>query len=249
MKEITLLGQNVNAYHGEGPDGNGSGTWTLARLIRTLDGIDGLERIRFTTSHPNDMDDDLIAAHGDCAKLMPYLHLPVQSGSDRVLKAMNRKHTAAGYLALIERIRAARPDILISGDFIVGFPGETEADFADTMALVEAVRYGQCYSFRYSARPGTPAAERPLVDAAEAADRLARLQALLTRQQREIQDAMVGREVTVLFERPGRMPGQMVGKSDHLHAVHVTADGISAGDLRRVRITESGPNSLGGVLA
>ena len=249
VKEITLLGQNVNAYHGEGPDGNGSGTWTLARLIRTLDGIDGLERIRFTTSHPNDMDDDLIAAHGDCAKLMPYLHLPVQSGSDRVLKAMNRKHTAAGYLALIERIRAARPDILISGDFIVGFPGETEADFADTMALVEAVRYGQCYSFRYSARPGTPAAERPLVDAAEAADRLARLQALLTRQQREIQDAMVGREVTVLFERPGRMPGQMVGKSDHLHAVHVTADGISAGDLRRVRITESGPNSLGGVLA
>ncbi len=181
-----------------------------------------------------------------CAKLMPYLHLPVQSGSDRILKAMNRKHTADGYLRLIERIRAARPDILLSGDFIVGFPGETEADFADTMALVEAVGYGQCYSFKYSARPGTPAAERPLVDADAAADRLARLQALLTRQQRAIQDAMVGREVSVLFERAGRLPGQMVGKSEYLHAVHVSDEGIAAGDLRRVRIVNSGPNSLGG---
>ncbi len=246
VRDITLLGQNVNAYHGDGPEG---GVWSLARLIWALSDIDGLERIRFTTSHPNDMTDDLIEAHGTCPKLMPYLHLPVQSGSDRVLKAMNRKHTAADYLCLIERIRAARPDILISGDFIVGFPGETEADFAETMALVEAVHYGQCYSFKYSPRPGTPAAERPLVAPDVATDRLARLQALLTRQQRVTQDAMVGRDVSVLFERGGRLPGQMVGKSDYLHAVHVTADGVAPGDLRRVRITESGPNSLGGVLA
>ncbi len=246
VRDITLLGQNVNAYHGDGPEG---GVWSLARLIWALSDIDGLERIRFTTSHPNDMTDDLIEAHGTCPKLMPYLHLPVQSGSDRVLKAMNRKHTAADYLCLIERIRAARPDILISGDFIVGFPGETEADFAETMALVEAVHYGQCYSFKYSPRPGTPAAEQPLVAPDVAADRLARLQALLTRQQRATQDAIVGRDVSVLFERGGRLPGQMVGKSDYLHAVHVTADGVAPGDLRRVRITESGPNSLGGVLA
>lgn len=244
VREITLLGQNVNAYHGTGPGGD----WSLARLIWALNEIDGLQRIRFTTSHPNDMSDDLIAAHGECAKLMPYLHLPVQSGSDRVLKAMNRKHSADAYLRLIERIRAARPDILISGDFIVGFPGETEADFADTLALVRAVRYGQCYSFKYSARPGTPAAERALVDAVEAKDRLARLQALLTVQQREIQDAMVGKTVQVLFERAGRLPGQMVGKSDHLHAVHVDDPGIRIGDLCSVRITESGANSLGGIL-
>ncbi len=245
VKEITLLGQNVNAYHGAGPDGD----WSLARLIWALNDIDGLDRIRFTTSHPNDMTDDLIAAHGDCAKLMPYLHLPVQSGSDRVLKAMNRKHTGEAYIRLIERIRAARPDILISGDFIVGFPGETDQDFEDTMALVEEVRYGQCYSFKYSARPGTPAAERALVDADVASDRLARLQTLLTKQQREIQDAMVGREVAVLFERAGRLPGQMTGKSDYLHAVHVTGGDIAVGDLCRVRITESAPNSLAGVLS
>ncbi|MDJ0627059.1 MAG: tRNA (N6-isopentenyl adenosine(37)-C2)-methylthiotransferase MiaB [Rhodobacter sp.] len=244
VREITLLGQNVNAYHGDGPDG----VWSLARLIRALAEIDGLDRIRFTTSHPNDMSDDLIAAHGDCEKLMPYLHLPVQSGSDRILKLMNRKHTAEAYLRLIERIRAARPDILISGDFIVGFPGETEADFNDTMALVESVRYGQCYSFKYSPRPGTPAAERDLVDPEQASDRLARLQALLTQQQREIQDAMVGRTVKVLFERAGRLPGQMAGKSDHLHAVHVAAPEVSAGDLCTVRITESAPNSLAGQL-
>ncbi len=247
VREITLLGQNVNAYHGEGAGSGAGGTWTLARLIRALAEIDGLDRIRFTTSHPNDMADDLIAAHGDCEKLMPYLHLPVQSGSDRVLKAMNRKHTADMYIRLIERIRAARPDILISGDFIVGFPGETDADFEATMALVREVRYGQCYSFRYSARPGTPAAERAMIDPEVAADRLARLQALLTEQQQQIQRAMIGREVGVLFERAGRLPGQMVGKSDHLHAVHVTGGGIAAGDLRRVRITDSAPNSLAGV--
>ncbi len=245
VREITLLGQNVNAYHGAGDGGD----WSLARLIWALAEIDGLERIRFTTSHPNDMTDDLIEAHGSCDKLMPYLHLPVQSGSDKVLKAMNRKHTADSYLRLIERIRAARPDILISGDFIVGFPGETEADFADTMALVEVVRYGQCYSFKYSTRPGTPAAERAQVEESVKADRLARLQALLTNQQRAIQDAMVGQTVKVLFERPGRMPGQMAGKSDHLHAVHVVGEGIGIGDLMPVRITESGPNSLSGVTA
>jgi tRNA-2-methylthio-N6-dimethylallyladenosine synthase len=185
-------GQNVNAYHGQGEDG---AEWGLARLIRAMAGIDGLERIRFTTSHPNDMDDDLIAAHGDCDKLMPYLHLPVQAGSDRVLKAMNRKHTGESYVRLIERIRAARPDLALSGDFIVGFPGETEADFQATLDLVEEVGYGSAYSFKYSARPGTPAAERAQVDPAEANDRLQRLQALLTQQQRAAQDAMVGREV------------------------------------------------------
>jgi len=244
VREITLLGQNVNAYHGEGE----GGTWSLARLIRALAEVDGLERIRFTTSHPNDMSDDLIAAHGEIEKLMPYLHLPVQSGSDRILKRMNRQHTAEEYLRLIERIRAARPDILISGDFIVGFPEETAADFEATMDLIRAVNYGQAFSFKYSPRPGTPAAERPQVDPAEASDRLQRLQALINAQAAAVMQGMVGREVGVLFEKPGRMAGQMVGKSDHLHAVHVTAEGIAPGDLRRVRIIEAGPNSLAGVL-
>ena len=245
VREITLLGQNVNAYHGEGPDGR---DWTLARLIRELAEIDDLKRIRFTTSHPNDMEDDLIAAHGDCDKLMPYLHLPVQSGSDFILKRMNRSHTAESYIRLIERIRDARPDIMLSGDFIVGFPEETEAHFMETMQLIETVGYGSAFSFKYSTRPGTPAAERPQVDPAEADDRLQRLQALITKQQRAAQDAMVGREVGVLFEKAGRNPGQMVGKSDHLHAVHVTSDKVSTGDLARVRITASGPNSLAGEL-
>jgi tRNA-2-methylthio-N6-dimethylallyladenosine synthase len=244
VREITLLGQNVNAYHGEGPDGR---DWTLARLIRELAEIDDLARIRFTTSHPNDMDDDLIAAHGDCAKLMPYLHLPVQSGSDKILKRMNRSHDRDSYLRLIERIRAARPDILMSGDFIVGFPEETDEDFADTMRLIEEVNYGQAFSFKYSTRPGTPAAERPQVPEDVKSARLQELQALITRQQRAVQDAMVGREVGVLIERPGRMAGQMVGKSDHLHAVHLQCD-LAPGTLARVRIVESGPNSLGGVL-
>jgi len=179
---------------------------------------------------------------------MPYLHLPVQSGSDRILKRMNRQHTAEEYLRLIERIRAARPDILISGDFIVGFPEETAADFEATMDLIRAVNYGQAFSFKYSPRPGTPAAERPQVDPSEASDRLQRLQALINAQAAAVMQGMVGREVGVLFEKPGRMAGQMVGKSDHLHAVHVTAEGIAPGDLRRVRIIEAGPNSLAGVL-
>ena len=240
VREVTLLGQNVNAYHSEG--------WGLARLVRALAEIDGLERIRYMTSHPNDMEDDLIAAHGDLAKLMPYLHLPVQSGSDRVLKAMNRKHTAAEYVAMIARVRAVRPDLMLSSDFIVGFPGETEADFQATLDLVAEVGYGQAYSFKYSARPGTPAAERAGVAAAVADDRLHRLQAVLTAQQIGWQQAMVGRDVTVLFEKAGRMPGQMVGKSEYLHAVHVTAPDVRPGDLRRVRITASSTNSLAGEL-
>jgi tRNA-2-methylthio-N6-dimethylallyladenosine synthase len=244
VREITLLGQNVNAYHGQGPNG----TWSLAQLIWALNDVDGLERIRFTTSHPNDMDDDLIAAHGECEKLMPYLHLPVQSGSDKILKRMNRSHTAESYLRLIERIRAARPDILISGDFIVGFPEEDDQDFEDTMSLIREVNYGQAFSFKYSTRPGTPAAERALVDDAVASERLYRLQALIAEQQRAIQDSMVGRDVSVLFEKAGRFEGQMVGKSDYLHAVHVANAGAQVGDIARVRIVESGPNSLKGEL-
>ena len=247
VREITLLGQNVNAYHGAGPQGGDSKRdWGLAELIWGLDKVEGLERIRYTTSHPNDMGDDLIAAHGECAKLMPYLHLPVQSGSDRILKRMNRSHTADSYLRLIERIRAARPDILISGDFITGFPEETEADFQATMDLIEEVKYGTAYSFKYSTRPGTPAAERPQVPEDVAADRLQRLQALLTRQQHAVQNAMVGREVGVLFEKSGRLPGQMVGKSDHLHAVHVQDPNAGIGEVARVKIIASGTNSLAG---
>ena len=241
VREITLLGQNVNAWHG---DAQGRG---LGWLIREMAGIEGIARIRYTTSHPNDMDDDLIAAHGDCPALMPYLHLPVQSGSDRILKAMNRKHTAEQYLRLIERIRAARPDIVLTSDFIVGFPGETDADFEATMDLVRAVGYGMAYSFKYSARPGTPAAEKTPVAPEIADDRLHRLQALLTEQQRACQESMVGREVGVLYEKPGRLPGQMSGKSDHLHAVHVDDPDGKVGELVRVRITAAAPNSLAAV--
>ncbi len=243
VKELTLLGQNVNAYHGVGPDGD----YTLSRLLREMARIDGLERLRYTTSHPNDMDDDLIAAHGDLPELMPYLHLPVQSGSDRILKAMNRKHTAEDYLRLIDRIRAARPDILLSSDFIVGFPGETDADHQATLDLIRAVGFGQAYTFKYSARPGTPAAEKPCLPAEIADPRLYELQALVAEQQRTLQQAMVGREVHVLYEKPGRIAGQMVGKSDHLHAVHVDDPSGSAGDLVRVRISAAVTNSLSGV--
>lgn len=243
VREITLLGQNVNAYHGQGPDG---ATWGLARLLRELAGIAGLTRLRYTTSHPNDMDDDLIVAHGDLPALMPYLHLPVQSGSDRVLKAMNRKHTAEAYLRLVERIRGARPDILLSSDFIVGFPGETDADFKATLDLIRAVGFGAAFTFRYSARPGTPAAEKAPVPVEVADARLQELQALIAAQQRAAQEAMVGCEVTVLYEKAGRLPGQMVGKSDHLHAVHVTDPEGAAGQLVRVRIRASSTNSLAG---
>ena len=245
VREITLLGQNVNAYHGEGVAG---ARWSLARLIWALDEIDGLERIRFTTSHPNDMSDALIEAHADCKKLMPYLHLPVQSGSDKILKRMNRAHTAESYLRVIEKLRKARPDILLSGDFIVGFPEETEEDFQATMDLVRAVEYGQAYSFKYSTRPGTPAAERPQVEEAVKTERLHRLQDLLWSQQRGLQKRMVGREVSVLFEKAGRDAGQMVGKSEHLHAVHAYAPDVTIGELRQVRIVESLTNSLTGEL-
>ncbi|MFB9223190.1 tRNA (N6-isopentenyl adenosine(37)-C2)-methylthiotransferase MiaB [Paracoccus cavernae] len=246
VRDITLLGQNVNGWHGAGADG---GDWELGRLIRALAEIDGLDRIRYTTSHPNDMTDDLIEAHGNEAKLMPYLHLPVQSGSDRILKAMNRKHTAEEYLRLIERIKAARPDIVLTSDFIVGFPGETDEDHAATMALVEKVHFGMAYSFKYSPRPGTPAADRPEVDAAVADARLQELQALLTRQQKATQESMVGRELSVLVEKAGRLDGQMIGKSEYLHAVFIeNAGDTKVGDLVRVRITRSEANSLGAAL-
>lgn len=244
VREITLLGQNVNAYHGMGSDGS---DYTLAKLIWDLDKVDGLERIRFTTSHPNDMTDELIEAHGSCSKLMPYLHLPVQSGSDKILKRMNRSHTSDSYLKLIERIRRARPDILMSGDFIVGFPEETEEDFQATLDLIEEVNYGYAYSFKYSPRPGTPAAERQQVEIAQANDRLQRLQSLVTHQQKEIQESMVGSTVKVLFEKPGRELGQMMGKSEYLHAVHVADAQIAVGEIAEVKIVEARTNSLAGV--
>ena len=242
VREVTLLGQNVNAYRG--PDGRG-GTASLADLIARLAEIEGMTRLRYTTSHPNDMADDLIAAHRDVEALMPYLHLPVQSGSDAVLKAMNRRHTAAQYEALIERIRAARPDIALSGDFIVGFPGESEADFEATLRLVERVGYAAAYSFKYSARPGTPAAARPdQVGEAEKSTRLAELQALLTRQQRAFNDACVGRTLPVLIEKAGRKEDQWVGRSPYLQPVHLPASVGAIGDTVSVTIEASEGNSL-----
>lgn len=243
--EITLLGQNVNAYHGTGD----AGDWSLAKLIRELAKVDGLERIRFITSHPNDMDDELIAAHGEVDKLMPYLHLPVQAGSDRVLEAMNRRHTSDEYIRLIERIRAARPDLALSGDFIVGFPGETEAEFQDTMSLIREVNYAQAYSFKYSARPGTPASDLPLVNAAEASERLQRLQALLHEQQTDFQKSCVGKRLPILIEKPGRMNGQMIGRSPYLQAVHLQAASALTGTIVEADIIASKPNSLEGRLA
>jgi len=246
VREVTLLGQNVNAYNGD--DGAG-GRSTLAGLMRRLAAIEGVERIRYTTSHPADMGDDLIAAHGELPELMPYLHLPVQAGSDRVLRAMNRKHTAESYVRLVERIRAARPDIAISGDFIVGFPGETEKDFEDTLALVREVGYASAFSFRYSRRPGTPAAAMPgQVDKATGEDRLARLQALLDAQRHAFNAATVGKTVPVLFEKPGRHPGQAVGRSPYLQAVHVAGAAELLGQIAEVTIEAAGNNSLRGAL-
>ncbi|TVQ58257.1 MAG: tRNA (N6-isopentenyl adenosine(37)-C2)-methylthiotransferase MiaB [Rhodobacteraceae bacterium] len=240
--EIMLLGQNVNAYHGEGPDGR---PWSLARLIEALAGIEGLARIRYTTSHPNDMTDDLIAAHAEIPQLMPYLHLPVQSGSDRVLKAMNRRHTAADYLRVIEKVRAARPDIALSGDFIVGFPGETEAEFEATLALAADVGYAHAFSFKYSPRPGTPAADAPgQIAEAVMAERLARLQERLADDQAAFNAAIVGRETDVLFEKPGREPGQLGGRTPWLQAAHAEADPALLGRVARVRVVGAGRNSL-----
>ena len=243
VKEITLLGQNVNAYHGVGLDGN---EWSLAKLIWELEKVDGLSRIRFTTSHPKDMTADLIEAHGTCKKLMPYLHLPVQSGSNKILKRMNRSHNAESYLSLISKIREARPDILISGDFIVGFPEETDKDFDDTLSLIKNIEYGQAFSFKYSTRPGTPAAERDQVSEEVKTARLHELQELIKKQQKSIQDKMIDRKVQVLFERQGRFENQLVGKSEYLHAVNVTDPTISVGELKQVHITKSNTNSLNG---
>ena len=244
-REITLLGQNVNAWAGEDSKGRAIG---LAGLIHALAAIDGLERIRYTTSHPMDMDEALIEAHGSVAKLMPYLHLPVQSGNDRVLKAMNRSHTAEGYLRLLERFRAARPDIALSGDFIVGFPGETEAEFADTLALVDAVGYAQAFSFKYSPRPGTPAATMEGQIAREVMDeRLQRLQERLNRDQLAFNRASVGKNCQVLVERRGKHEGQWLGKSPWLQSVWFDSD-VQIGDLVTVELAEAGPNSLRGLV-
>jgi tRNA-2-methylthio-N6-dimethylallyladenosine synthase len=243
--EITLLGQNVNAWHGAAP--NGGTAWGLGRLIRELAGIEGLERIRYTTSHPRDMDADLIAAHGEVPQLMPYLHLPVQSGSDRVLSLMNRKHTAADYLAIIEQLRAARPDLAFSSDFIVGHPGETDADFQATLRLVETVGYAQAYSFMYSPRPGTPAAVHDDQIAPEVKkDRLAALQALLNIQQVRFNQASVGQTVPVLIESTGKKAGQLVGRTPHMQSVHLDGAARLVGAIVAVAITAGYANSLHG---
>jgi tRNA-2-methylthio-N6-dimethylallyladenosine synthase len=237
-KEITLLGQNVNAW-AEGDKG-------LDALIRALDAIPGLARIRYTTSHPNDMTEGLIRAHAEVEALMPYLHLPVQSGSDRVLKAMNRSHNAESYLRVIERVRAARPDIAISGDFIVGFPGETDAEFEETLKIVDAVRYASAFSFKYSPRPGTPAADMAGQVPLEVMDeRLQRLQALLGQHQLAFHQASVGRRTRILIDRVGRKPGQMLGKTPWLQSVHLETD-AAIGDLVEVELLSAGPNSLAG---
>ena len=245
-REITLLGQNVNAYHGA--DGKGR-TIGLADLIRSLADLDGLARIRYTTSHPRDMDAALIAAHGDVAHLMPYLHLPVQSGSDRVLAAMNRRHSAADYLRCVEKLRRARPDLALSSDFIVGFPGESDADFAATISLVNEVDFAQAYSFKYSARPGTPAAlAEDQVPEEVKTERLAALQQLLTAQKERFNRRQLGRVLPVLFERPGRHPGQLVGRSPYNQAVFADAAALAAGALCEVEIVAVEPNSLAGRL-
>jgi len=246
VREITLLGQNVNAYHGEGPDGR---SWSLARLLERLAEIDGLERLRYTTSHPRDLGADLIAAHRDNPKLMPYLHLPFQAGSDRILAAMNRKHTAADYLRLVDRIREARPDIALSTDIIVGFPGETDADFEATLDVVRAVGFAQAYSFKYSPRPGTPAANLDRQVAPEvAAERLARLQSLLGEQQASFNADCVGKVFPVLFEKPGRREGQLVGRSPYLQPVHADAETSLLGRILPVEISSASPHSLAGTV-
>jgi tRNA-2-methylthio-N6-dimethylallyladenosine synthase len=241
-KEITLVGQNVNAW--------GEGEEELGSLIRALDAIPGLQRIRYMTSHPNDMTEGLIAAHGDVESLMPFLHLPVQSGNDRVLKAMNRSHTAESYLRVIERVRAVRPDIALSGDFIVGFPGETEAEFADTLRLIERAHYAMAYSFKYSPRPGTPAATMEgQISAAVMDERLQRLQSLINTQQRAFNEAIVGKTTSILLERKGKLAGQLIGKSPWLQSVHVFAYENKIGDMIAVEIESAGGNSLAGVSA
>jgi len=244
--EITLLGQNVNAYHGEGPDGR---EWGLGRLLGRLAEIDGLERLRYTTSHPRDVDEELIAAHRDLDKLMPYLHLPVQSGSDRILAAMNRKHDSAFYLRVIEKLRAAQPELALSSDFIVGFPGESDQDFAATLRLVTEVGYAQAYSFKYSPRPGTPAATAAdAVPEEVKSERLAMLQQLLGEQQYAFNRGAVGKRMPVLLERKAKRPGQLAGRSPWMQAVVVEAPQGLLGHLLEVEILEAHPNSLVGRL-
>ena len=243
-KEINLLGQNVNAYHGKGLDGD---VWNLGKLIKHLAKIKGLERIRYSTSHPRDMHEELYDAHANEPKCMPYVHLPVQSGSDNILKAMNRKHTADEYRKIIDRLRKTRPDMAFSSDFIVGFPGETDADFKQTMKLVEDVFYAQCYSFTYSPRPGTPAADHEdhiPKDVKNA--RLQELQALLRKQQGEFNESCVGKTLPVLFEKPGRKPGQLIGKSPYLQSVHVSAPENMIGQIADIYMSKRKPNSLMG---
>jgi tRNA-2-methylthio-N6-dimethylallyladenosine synthase len=247
VREITLIGQNVNAYHGEGPDGP---AWSLARLLGRLAQLSGIERLRYTTSHPLDMDDDLIAAHRDLPALMPQLHLPVQSGSDRILAAMNRRHTRADYSDIVSRLRQARPDLALTSDFIVGFPGETEDDFAATLGLVDEIGYSGAFSFKYSPRPGTPGADMSdQIDEAVKSDRLRRLQLAIDRAQAAFNRRCLGRTISVLFERPGRHPGQIVGRSPYLQAVQIEAPASLIGGIAPVTVTEIASNSLFGALA
>jgi tRNA-2-methylthio-N6-dimethylallyladenosine synthase len=247
VREVTLVGQNVNAYHGEGSDGE---AWSLARLLERVAEISGIDRLRYSTSHPRDMDDALIAAHRDLSQLMPQLHLPVQSGSDRVLDAMNRRHTRADYLRIIERARNARPDLALTSDFIVGFPGETDDDFADTLSLVREVGFYGAYTFKYSPRPGTPGADMSDQVAEDVkTERLHRLQDEIVRNQAAFNRNCLGRNLSVLFEREGRYPGQLVGRSPYLQPVQVTAPSSLIGNIADVSVTEISSNSLFGVLA
>jgi tRNA-2-methylthio-N6-dimethylallyladenosine synthase len=247
VREVTLIGQNVNAYHGQGEDDAPS---SLGKLLRRLARVTGICRLRYTTSHPCDMDDDLIAAHGELEALMPYVHLPVQSGSNRMLDAMNRRHTRDDYLAVIARLRAARNDLAFTSDFIVGFPGETEQDFRATLSLVEEIGFASAYTFAYSPRPGTPAAEMDnQVPDAQKSERLQRLQALVTGRWRAFNASFAGQTLDVLLEKPGKLPGQLVGKSPYLQAVQVMAPRAMIGSLVQVIITDIGTNTLFGTLA
>jgi tRNA-2-methylthio-N6-dimethylallyladenosine synthase len=250
-REITLLGQNVNAYHGAAPaaDAKAGGEWGLGELIRALAELPGLARLRYTTSHPRDVDDSLVAAHRDVPQLMPFLHLPVQSGADRILAAMNRRHTATQYRASVARLRRARPDLALSSDFIVGYPGETETDFRATLDLAREIGFAQAFSFKYSPRPGTPAASAAdQVAEPVKAERLARLQEVLRKQQRAFNEACVGRVLPVLFEKPGRHPGQLVGRSPYLQSVHADAAASRIGDIVPLLIRHAEPNSLAGAI-
>ncbi len=247
VREITLIGQNVNGFHGEGPDGK---VWGLARLLESLAELEGLERLRYTTSHPRDMDDDLIRAHRDLPQLMPYLHLPVQSGSDRILKAMNRKHGREMFFDIIARMREARPDIALSSDFIVGFPGETDEDFEDTMDLVRRIGFASAYSFKYSPRPGTPAAEHDhQVPEEVKTERLAILHKALEASKTAFDASCLGRTFDILLEKPGRQPGQLIGRSPYLQSVVVNDPPAGIGEILTVTITDVGPNSLSGRVA